>query len=276
VLSQRVLTFRMNILDRIVEVKRREVSALPLVSDSASLLKERMGQRADQRDFESALRNPRKGSVALIAEIKKASPSAGVIRQDFDPVELAKVYQNHGASCISVLTDTDFFQGSLDYLRAIRDQVELPLLRKDFIIDERQIVEAVDYGADCILLIVAILDDSQLRRFLKLASGCGLAVLVEVHDEKELGRALDAGARIIGVNNRNLKTFKVDLATTERLFHDLRSGKHGENLILVSESGIHSKGEVQRLAACGADAVLIGASLMKEKDIGLKIDHLLS
>ena len=154
--------------------------------------------------------------IALIAEVKKASPSAGVICQDFDPVRIAKEYEAAGASCLSVLTDEKFFQGSLDYLRQIRAAVKLPLLRKDFIIDERQILEAIEWGADAILLIVAILDDARLQRFHELATEAGLAALVEVHDEAELERALAAGANLIGVNNRNLKTFKVDLATTEQ------------------------------------------------------------
>ena len=165
----------------------------------------------------AALREPRIGRVALIAEVKKASPSAGVICPDFDPVRIAREYEAAGASCLSVLTDEKFFQGSLDYLKQIRAAVRLPLLRKDFIIDERQILEAIEWGADAVLLIVAILSEAQLKRFHALATGAGLAALVEVHDEAELDRALAAGAELIGVNNRNLKTFKVDLATTERL-----------------------------------------------------------
>ncbi len=175
------------------------------------------------RDFAGALRKPKRGPVALIAEVKKASPSAGVIRPDFDPVRIAREYEAAGASCLSVLTDEKFFQGSLEYLKQIRGAVKLPLLRKDFIIDERQILQAIEWGADAILLIVAILSDAQLQHFHALATGAGLAALVEVHDEAELDRALGAGAELIGVNNRNLKTFKVDLATTERLAARLRS-----------------------------------------------------
>src|SRR3974390_1371383 len=159
--------------------------------------------------------------MALIAEVKKAPPSAGVICPNFDPVRIAREYESAGASCLSVLTDEKFFQGSLEYLPAIRDAVQLPLLRKDFIIDERQILEAIRWGADAILLIVAILSDAQLRHFHRLAQEAGLAVLVEVHDEAELERALAVGAQLIGVNNRDLKTFKVDLATTERLARPL-------------------------------------------------------
>ena len=170
--------------------------------------------------------NRRSRPVALIAEVKKASPSAGIIRADFDPGRIAREYEAAGASCLSVLTDEKFFQGSLDYLKQIRHEVGLPLLRKDFIIDERQILEAIVWGADAMLLIVAILSDAQFTRFHALATGAGLAALVEVHDEADLDRALSAGAELIGVNNRDLKTFKVDLATTERLAARLHSFTH--------------------------------------------------
>src|ERR1041385_5883066 len=170
-----------------------------------------MLEHGERRDFTGALRKPKAGSVALIAEVKKASPSAGVICKDFDPVRIAREYEAAGASCLSVLTDEKFFQGSLDYLRQIRAAVKLPLLRKDFIIDERQILEAVEWGADAILLIVAILDDARLMRFHSLAKDAGLAVLVEVHDETELVHATAVGAELIGVNHRDLKTFKGDL-----------------------------------------------------------------
>src|ERR1041385_795480 len=206
-----------NILDTIVEQKQREVAKLASRLIAAGELRDALLERDERRDFLGALRQPKKGSVALIAEVKKASPSAGVICPDFDPVRIAKDYEAAGASCLSVLTDEKFFQGSLDYLRQIRAAVKLPLLRKDFIIDERQILEAIEWGADAILLIVAILDDARLKKFHALAQEAGLAVLVEVHDETELDRALAAGATFIGVNNRDLKTFKVDLATTEKL-----------------------------------------------------------
>src|ERR1035441_4258531 len=211
------------ILDTIVEEKKREVARLPQRSLSVADLKAAMLARGGQRDFTGALRKPKSGPVALIAEVKKASPSAGVIRLDFDPVRIALEYEAAGASCLSVLTDKKFFQGSLQYLKQIRGAVRLPLLRKDFVIDERQILEAVEWGADAVLLIVAILRDAQLRSFHALATGGGLAALVEVHAEAELGRALSAGAELIGVNNRNLKTFKVDLGTTEQLAARLRA-----------------------------------------------------
>ena len=207
----------MTILDTIVEEKQREVARLPQREVSVAGLKAALQASGGRRDFAGSLRNPRHGRVALIAEVKKASPSAGLIRPDFDPVRIAREYEAAGASCLSVLTDEKFFQGSLEYLKLVRKAVKLPLLRKDFIIDERQILESVEWGADAILLIVAILSDVRLRHFHALATGAGLAALVEVHDEAELDHALAAGAQLIGVNNRNLKTFKVDLATTELL-----------------------------------------------------------
>jgi indole-3-glycerol phosphate synthase len=215
--------------------------------------------------------------MALIAEVKKASPSAGVIRPDFDPVAIARQYEAAGADCLSVLTDEKFFQGSLEYLKQIRQAVELPLLRKDFIIDARQILEAIEWGADAILLIVAILKDEQLKHFHSLARAAGLASLVEVHDESELDRAMAVGAELIGVNNRDLKTFKVDLATTEclaaRLFSPSPVTRNPS--LLVAESGIHTRADVERLARYGASAILVGESLMRHTDIKTKVRELL-
>jgi indole-3-glycerol phosphate synthase len=215
-----------NILDTIVDQKKREISELRDELISVQTLKDALAKRGEHRGFINNLRRPKRGSVALIAEVKKASPSAGVICPDFDPVRIAKQYEAAGASCLSVLTDEKFFHGSLNYLKQIREAVDLPLLRKDFIIDERQIMEAIDWGADAVLLICAILSDSQLERFHELATGAGLAALVEVHDEEELERAVKIGGRLIGVNNRNLKNFTVDLGTTERLAdkHDRAAG----------------------------------------------------
>src|SRR5581483_5102186 len=207
----------MNILDKIVEEKKREIARLPDRVLAAGDLRDALLERGERRDFAAALQSPKSGSIALIAEVKKASPSAGVICKDFDPVKIAREYEAAGASCLSVLTDEKFFQGSLDYLRQIREAVKLPLLRKDFIIDERQILEAIEWGADAILLIVAILTNEQLQKLHSLAIDAGLAVLVEVHDEAELERALKISPQLLGVNNRDLKTFKVDLATTEKL-----------------------------------------------------------
>jgi indole-3-glycerol phosphate synthase len=277
-----------NILDKIVEEKKREVAQLPARLIAAGDLRDALLERDEPRDFLAALRKPRHGDIALIAEVKKASPSAGVICRDFDPVRIAKAYEAAGASCLSVLTDEKFFQGTLDHLRQIRAAVKLPLLRKDFTIDERQILEAIEWGADAILLIVAILSDEQLKKFHSLAVEAGLAALVEVHDEAELARAMKIGASLIGVNNRNLKDFKVDLVTTERLAAELyrRTGvspvskiKNGDRQdacpTLVAESGIHTRADVERLKKCGAKAVLVGESLMKHGDIQSKVRELI-
>ena len=267
----------MTILDTIVQQKRTEIQCLPPREISSQDLQAALQARGDRRDFLAALAKPRSGPIALIAEVKKASPSAGIIRPDFDPVRIAREYEAAGASCLSVLTDEKFFQGSLEYLRQIRQAVRLPLLRKDFIIDARQILEAVQYGADAILLIVAILSDAQLKELHTLATGAGLAALVEVHDEAELDRAVTVGAELIGVNNRDLKTFKVDLATTEHLAERLRAlpGKATATPLLVAESGIHSRADVTRLMKCGAGAILVGESLMRQGNIGAKVQELL-
>ncbi|MCG3148360.1 MAG: Indole-3-glycerol phosphate synthase [Verrucomicrobiae bacterium] len=248
-----------NILDRIVAEKRREVAAL---LPHAGRIKQAVAMRRDYRDFAGALQK-----TALIAEVKKASPSAGVIAHNFDPVGIARQYEGAGAAAISVLTDEKFFQGKLDYLRQIREAVRLPLLRKDFIIDELQVYEAVAGGADAILLIAAILTDSQLRDYRALAEHLKLAALVEVHDEAELNRALNSGAGIIGINNRDLKTFKVSLTTTERL-----AAQIPEDRIVVAESGINTRADVERL---GTDAILVGESLMKSGDVAGKVKELL-
>ena len=295
----------MNILDTIVEQKEREVAKLPARVLAAGDLRDAMLEHGERRDFIGALKSrssrgneaqtkighqtgpPNDGchsSMALIAEVKKASPSAGVICKNFDPVRIAKEYEAAGASCLSVLTDEKFFQGSLDNLRQIRAAVKLPLLRKDFIIDERQILEAIEWGADAILLIAAILTDAQLFKFHSLAAEAGLAVLVEVHDEAELERALKISPALIGVNNRNLKTFTVDLGTTERLVARLKSSAGAPHALdrrdacptlLVAESGIHTRADVDRLKKCGAGAILVGESLMRGGDIRSKIRELI-
>jgi indole-3-glycerol phosphate synthase len=271
----------MSILDKIVEEKKREVARLPERVLAAGDLRDALLERGERRDFLAALHHGSRitdhaSRIALIAEVKKASPSAGVICKDFDPVRIAKEYEAAGASCLSVLTDEKFFQGSLDYLRQIRAAVKLPLLRKDFIIDERQILEAIEWGADAILLIAAILSDEQLKKFHSLATEAGLAVLVEVHDEEELERALKISPVLIGVNNRNLKTFKVDLATTERLAAKLfPSPATRHSSLLIAESGIHTRADVERLKQCGAKAVLVGESLMRGGDIGAKVRELI-
>jgi len=266
----------LNILDTIVAQKKVEVAKLPQRAISSQDLRSALDARGGRREFETALRKPRLGKVALIAEVKKASPSAGVICADFDPIRIARQYEAAGADCLSVLTDEKFFQGSLEYLKQIRTAVKLPLLRKDFIIDERQILEAVEWGADAILLIVAILSDAQLKHFHALAVEAGLGALVEVHDEAELERALAAGAKLIGVNNRDLKIFKVDLGTTERLAARLDTAPGRAKKLLVAESGIHTRADVQRLAQCGAQAILVGESLVKHSHIQAKVAELLA
>ncbi len=260
----------MSILNEIVAHKRTELAALPETEVTVETLRAMVAERGGVRGFTAALAEPRAGDVGLIAEVKKASPSAGIIREDFDPVAIAREYESAGASCLSVLTDEKYFQGSLEFLRAIRAAVQVPLLRKDFVVDERQIAEAIEWGADAVLLIVAILDDAQLTRLHELATGAGLAALVEVGDEPELRRAQATGATLIGVNNRNLNDFTVDLATTEKLAARMDL----QQKLLVAESGIHSREDVQRLTAAGARAILVGEALMREADIGAKVREL--
>jgi indole-3-glycerol phosphate synthase len=264
----------MTSLDTIVAHKKLEVARMPQRKITAADLRAARDQ-AGRRDFLGALQRPRRGPPALIAEVKRASPSAGLIRPDFDPVAIARQYEAAGASCLSVLTDEKFFQGSLEHLRQIRQAVTLPLLRKDFIIDERQILEAIAHGADAILLIAAILEDQDLRQFHALADAAGIAVLVEVHDEPELERARAIGARLIGINNRDLKTFKVDLDVTARLAARLRTTPEGKSVLLVAESGIHNRADVLRLDRCGAHAILVGESLMRHADIIGKVAELM-
>ncbi len=257
----------MHILDKIVAQKQREAAQLPARKITAAAIR---AARAAPRDFLAALQRPARGAMALIAEIKKASPSAGVICPDFDPVRIARAYVEGGASCLSVLTDEAFFQGSLDDLRKVRGAVNLPLLRKDFIIDERQILESAENGADAVLLIVRILTDAQLRHFHSLAVEAGLAALVETHDEGELARALAAGATLIGVNNRNLDTFEVDLGVTGRL------AARAKGRFIVAESGIHRRADVERVQRAGARAILVGESLMRNTaGIAAKVAQLL-
>ncbi|MDW8308934.1 MAG: indole-3-glycerol phosphate synthase TrpC [Verrucomicrobiales bacterium] len=270
-----------NILETIVAAKQREVERLPAREITVESLCAAIRQHGPRRDFFRALQRPRAGDIALIAEVKKASPSAGLICPNFDPVQIARAYEAAGATCLSVLTDEPFFQGSLQHLRAIRAAVSLPLLRKDFIIDARQILEAIEAGADAILLIVAILDDARLAAFHALATRAGLTALVEVHDPTELERALAVGATLIGVNNRDLKTFHVDLGTTEKIAALLdaraRSGMTGNSpVLLVTESGIHTRADVERLQRAGARAILVGESLMRGPDIPTRVRELIA
>lgn len=220
------------------------------------------------RIFQKAISKP--GQINLIAEIKKASPSKGVIREDFDVLKIAKVYKASGAAAISVLTEDKYFLGKQSYLRDVGDTINLPTLMKDFIIHEHQIYEGFSCGASAILLIVAILTDEEIKRFTKTAHDLGMDCLVEVHDEEELKRALGVGAEIIGINNRNLHSFVVDKKTSERLAAKIPKGK-----VIVAESGFDSHEDIKRLAATGVHAVLIGETFMKANDIGGKIREIM-
>jgi len=244
----------MNRLDEILDCKRAEVEQLrPRASD----LHRQALRRNDFRGFRTALQRD-DGKLAVIGEIKKASPSAGVIANSFDPIAIAKKYERDGAGAISVLTDQKFFQGKLAYLAEIRNAASLPLLRKDFILDEIQIAEAAASGADAILLIVAALEQKQLIDLAAAAAEYRLDALVEVHTLSEMERALDAGADIIGINNRDLATLEVDLTVTEKL-----SKEAPPEVVLVSESGIKSTADVARMKACEVDAILVGEALMR-------------
>jgi indole-3-glycerol phosphate synthase len=261
-----------DILKKIMEHKQLEVAA----AKSSSSLQELKARIADMEDvprgFERHLREAVASNwTAIIAEVKKGSPSKGVIRPDFDPLEIAEIYQNNGATCLSVLTDEKFFLGHLRFLALIRETVSLPLLRKDFVCDPYQIYEARAAGADAILLIAAMLDLRQLCDFHETAKENHLDVLLEVHDEVEMEAALQTGCTLIGVNNRNLRTFETDLGTTGRLAPMIPAGR-----LLVAESGIHNRIDIKRLRADGAGAFLIGESLMRQADIGMALQNLLN
>jgi indole-3-glycerol phosphate synthase len=242
-----------DILMRIVEQKQRELDGASVSRDELEQGAAR--QRTAKRDFAAALRSRR---PAIIAEIKKASPSKGLLSNDFNPVKLAREYEAGGAACLSVLTDREFFQGGLGDLAAARAAVSLPLLRKDFTTSDYHVLEAAAHGADAILLIAAILTETQMREYRELAEAHGMAALVEVHAEEELEAALGSGARIVGVNNRNLRTFEVTLETSLRL-----AGHIPDSIIKVAESGIHDCAAVRRLAAAGFDAFLVGEHLVR-------------
>jgi indole-3-glycerol phosphate synthase len=256
-------------LDRIVATKRIEVEALRRGLSLAEA-ESRISGLSPCRGFEQALRSRRR-PVGLIAEVKKASPSKGLIREEFHPVKLAQSYEAAGTDCISVLTDRDYFQGSSDYLTRIREAVKVPLLRKDFIIDERQIHEARLIGSDAILLIAAILTQAQLSSFYDLAKEIGMDVLVEVHDRRELETVLGIGkATLIGVNNRNLSTFETDLRVTEELIGLLPDG-----VLAVSESAISTPEDIAFVRGAGAQAVLVGEHFMRQPDPGEAVNLLL-
>jgi indole-3-glycerol phosphate synthase len=255
------------ILNEIVAYKKEELAEAKR-SASLSDIKAKARDAQATRGFAKALAAG--GAIQLIAEVKKASPSKGVIREDFDPVAIASIYEESGAACLSVLTEKKFFQGSLAYLGQIRKAVSLPLLRKDFIIDEYQIFETRAAGADAILLISACLEQQQMQDYLGVANQLGLDVLVESHTYKELDKALRTGATLVGINNRDLTTFKVSLQTTLDLLKDIPDDR-----MVVSESGIATHEDVVQLQQAGVDAILVGESLMREKDIGNKVKELL-
>ena len=254
------------ILDEIVAYKREYVGA----ARAAVSLDEvrRVAEESPEPDgfFDQIVAGE---DVAIIAEVKQASPSKGLIRADFDPVAIAEIYQSNGASAISVLTDEKYFQGSNEYLTSVNQSVDLPLLRKEFIIDSYQIYEARAIGASAVLLIVSILTPQELAGYLDLCRQLALDALVEVHTSEEKQVALDSGTEILGINNRNLKTFETDLNTTFRLVDDV-----SDEVLVVSESGIHSRDDVENLRDAGASAVLVGESLMREPDIGSKLREL--
>lgn len=255
------------ILDKITAVKREEV-ARAKAAKSQNVVEREAAAAPPPRPFFNTLATGK--PIKLIAEVKKASPSKGVIRADFDPVAIAKIYEQHGATCLSVLTDEQFFQGSLEYLKAVKSAVGLPVLRKDFILDTYQVYEARAAGADAVLLIAECLDDCGLRSLHRLIVDLGMAPLVELYEPSNLQRVFDAGATLIGVNNRNLHTFEVNFEHSI----EMRKRVPGE-CVFVSESGIGTHADVQRLEAAGVDAILVGESLMRQPDIGAAVDALL-
>lgn len=252
-----------DILEQIVEVKHQEVASAKK-RKPLEVVRADAESRVLTRDFEGALRNTiASGRPAVIAEVKKASPSKGVLRADFIPADIAQSYAEHGAACLSVLTDVQFFQGSVDYLKQARASCQLPVLRKDFMVDPYQIYESRVMGADAILLIAACLDDARMKEMELIARSLDMAVLVEVHDKGELDRALKLKTPLIGINNRNLKTFEVSLETTLNLQQNVPADR-----LVVCESGIHSRDDVIRMGSGGVNAFLVGEAFMRAKEPG--------
>jgi len=258
-----------DILNKIVAVKREEIAAAKRQRDYASLRRDAEG-RKDLRDFTGSLRTKiAAGKAGVIAEIKKASPSKGVLREDFRPADIAASYERHGAACLSVLTDQQFFQGATAYLQQARAACGLPVLRKDFMVDAYQVAEAREMGADCILLIVACLDDALMADLEAQAHELGMAVLVEVHDGAELDRALRLKTPLVGINNRNLRTFEVTLDTTLGLLKHVPADR-----LLVTESGILGRADVQRMRDAAVHAFLVGEAFMRADDPGVALGQL--
>jgi indole-3-glycerol phosphate synthase len=254
------------ILDRIVATKLREIDAARQVVSECEL-ERRITALPPSRDFTTALAQSK--TIAIVAEVKKASPSAGVIRADFDPVAIARTYEAHGAAAISVLTDEHYFQGRLEYLSAVHLAVACPVLRKEFILDRYQLVEARAAGADAVLLIAECLPGDRLATLQRQAAELGLHTLIELHDADQLSRVLDASGRVIGINNRDLRTFATRIEHTLELLPRIPGDR-----IVVSESGIRSHADLLKLQAAGAKAVLVGESLMRAPDIGKALDEL--
>lgn len=257
----------MNILAEIVEQKKREV-AIALPRAEAENWKGKAESLPKAADFEAALRRP--GRMRVIAEIKKASPSAGILRENFDPVEIAKSYSEHGADCLSILTDVPFFQGSIDYLKAVRRTVDLPLLRKDFVIDPVQIYEAKLAGASAVLLIAECLNTSEMQDLVGLIHSLGMTALVELFDPENLQPVIESGTHLIGINNRDLRTFHTDVRHTIDLLADIPSDR-----VVVSESGIKTRADVEKLSEAGVQAILVGEAFMRAPDPGAKLAELL-
>jgi indole-3-glycerol phosphate synthase len=261
-------------LDEIVKIKREELASVKAALDFESTLdelKKKIEAIGPPRDFIEAISGDRGDGVRIIAEVKKASPSKGVIREDFNPVEIARTYEENGAAAISVLTEEKYFLGSLDHLAEVRSNVSIPVLRKDFIVDPYQVYESRAAGADCILLIVGLHTRPLLKELIGLSRELGMAALVEVHTEEELGIAVDTGARIIGINNRELKSYTTDINTTMRL-----AGMVPGDMLIVSESGINTVDDIRSLKAFGVDAFLIGEALVRERDIAKKLKEFIN
>lgn len=259
---------KVNILEKICIDKKKEI-----FQKKKKFSKDFFLQRNKfvPKDFLASIKKKSNDNYNLIAEIKKASPSAGLIRKDFNPLQIAKIYESAGAKCLSILTEKNYFKGEVEFLTLIKKKVNIPILRKDFIIDEWQIYESLFYGADCILLIMAILEDKEIEHFYKIIKLLGMSAIVEVHDELELGRACDLKFDCIGINNRNLKTLEIDINTFKKL-----APKVDDETLIICESGLKYNSQLREINNYGANAFLVGESLMKEKDLFLATKNLIA